>query len=172
VAAASKLAGDAPAGASELGFANRKLLEREEDEGNASPASEWPKRSPRKAFDGAAIDGTFGARGNKPREHCNAREKAEEGEEDEARSPTRRRRTKTARNGGLRAEVAASRRRFSMSAQERDRGEKRGKWGGEEGTRLSAHFLSKGGEGRTWERTSAWQFSRERGNRVAVWGRG
>jgi len=54
----------------------------------------------------------LGARENDPREHRLAREKAEEGEEDEARSPTRRRRTKTARNGGLRAEVTASRRRF------------------------------------------------------------
>jgi len=80
------------------------------------------KFPPRKASDGATIDGTFGAHGNDPREHRNARE-------DEARSPTRRRRTKTAQNGGLRAEVAASRRRFFLSAQERDRGEKRGKMG-------------------------------------------
>jgi len=46
------------------------------------------RKLPRKATDGAAIDGPFGARGNDPREHHNAREKAEEGEEDEARSPT------------------------------------------------------------------------------------
>ena len=45
MAAASKLAREARAGASELGFANRKLLEREEGEGNASPASEWPESS-------------------------------------------------------------------------------------------------------------------------------
>ena len=38
---------------------------------------------------------------NGPREHHIAREKAEEGDEDEARSPTRRRKTKMARSSGF-----------------------------------------------------------------------
>jgi len=130
-----------------------------------------PRKLPRKATDGAAIDDPFGARGDDPRKYHNARVKAEEGEEDEARSPTRRRRTKTTRNGGLRAEVAASRRRFSVRAHgwEQKRGE--GNWGGEGGARLSTHFLSERGveERIVGERGAAWRFEpREKGGKQAA----
>ena len=66
-----------------------------------------------------------------PREHRNAWKKAEKVEEDEARSPTRRRRTKTAR-------TAASRRGRGGGFSLRFRGweQKRGaeEWGGEGGS--------------------------------------
>ena len=71
-----ELAGDTLNPATKLGFPIQKLPEREEGEGKASPASEWPKNFPRKASDGAAMEGTFGARGNNRKEHRNAREKA------------------------------------------------------------------------------------------------
>jgi len=70
-----ELTGDALNPATKLGFPIQKLPEREEGEGKASPASELPKNFPRKASDGAAMEGTFGARGN-DKEHRNAREKA------------------------------------------------------------------------------------------------
>jgi len=137
-----ELAGEALQSATELGFPNQKLPEREEGEGNASPASEWPKSFPRKASDGAAIDGTFGARGSDPREHRNAREKAEDGEEDEARSPTRRRRTKTTRTAGFARKSRRPGGAFSLRAHGREEKRGEGNWGVEGGARLAAHYLS------------------------------
>ena len=85
----------------EARFSNPKTSRERGWRGECVPGLGMTRKLPRKATDGAAIDGTFGALGNDPREHHLAREKAEEGEEDEARSPTRRRKTKTAQSSGF-----------------------------------------------------------------------
>ena len=111
------------------------------------------RKLPRKATDGAAIDGNFGARGNDPREHHLAREKAEEGEEDEARSPTRRRKTKTARSSGFARPTNFSGDGSPCALAVESRGKERANGEGKE-ARGSAHLLSerKGEKRGSWAR--------------------
>ena len=63
-------------------------------------------------------------------------------------------------DGGLRAEVAASRRRFSLRAHRKEQKRGEGNWGGEGGARLAAHYLSGRGvvERIMGERGAAWRF--------------
>jgi len=159
MAGRAELAGDALKHATRLGFPIQKLPEREEGEGKASPASEWPKNFPCKASDGAAMEGTFGARGSDPREHRNAREKAEVVEEDEARSPTRRMRTKTARTAGF---TRRSRRRFTGVFGEflRAQGESR------------AGERAENGEKRGGSHAGALQTTEAQGGKRGSWARG
>jgi len=135
------------------------------------------RKLPRKATDGAAIDGTFGALGNDPREHHLAREKAEEGEEDEARSPTRRRKTKTARSSGFTRQTNFSGDGSPCALVVESRGEERGNGEGKE-PRGSAHLLfERVGEKRgSWARGgdgSAVESREKRGERAGgSWRRG
>ena len=57
------------------------------NEGEFVPGLSVARELPYKAADGGAIVGPIGARGDGPRKHQNARDKAKEEKGDEARSP-------------------------------------------------------------------------------------